>query len=89
MAWLERLGYSGELAKHGTKRPLLAAFFIVNLATIFEARMLALVAVFVIIVAILFCNRFPCKFSCHEIIIAQSRIDVNLTKKHKCDIMER
>ena len=50
--------------------------------------MFALVAVLVVIVAILLCNWFPCKFSCHAIIISQSLIDVNLTKKHKCDIME-
>ncbi len=39
------------------------------LATIFEARMFAFVAVFVVIVAILFCNRFHSEFSCHVEII--------------------
>ena len=40
------------------------------LATVFKTWMLALVAVLVIIVAILFCNRFHCEFSCHREIIA-------------------
>ena len=39
------------------------------LATVFQAWMLAFVTMFVVIVAILFCNRFHCKFSCHSIII--------------------
>ena len=39
------------------------------LTTVFEARMFALVAVLVIIVAILLCNFLHCKFSCHAGII--------------------
>ena len=39
------------------------------LATVFEAWVFALVAVFVIIVAVLFCNRFHSDFSCHRWII--------------------
>ena len=41
----------------------------VILATVFEARMFALVAVFVVIIAILFGNRSQFDFSCHGDII--------------------
>ncbi len=50
------------IAKNKTLRALF-------LATIFKTWMFALVAVFVIIVPILFCNRFKRKFSCHGWII--------------------
>ena len=59
-----------------------------GLATVFQARMLPLVAVFVIIVAILLRDGSQFDFSCHNSIIAQEITDVKLTKKHKCDIME-
>lgn len=43
------------------------------LATVFEARVFALVAVLVIVVAVLFRNDFHLEFSCHRVIIPYFR----------------
>ena len=50
--------------------------------------MLALVAMLVIIIAVLFGNRLHLDFSCHISIISRGLTDVKLTKMHKCDIIE-
>ena len=39
------------------------------LTSVFKSRMFSFITVLVIIIAILLRNWFPCKFSCHKIII--------------------